>query len=100
MELDKEFKGYIDDNKDILLSVFGYDGLLKSKLKSSMIKTIILEVAKNHEEKTSKELVLEFFQVLKRVYMSDSQFKNFSIDEIFTLILEEQLFMLEEFEGE
>lgn len=100
MELDKEFKGYIDDNKDVLLSVFGYDGLLKSKLKSSMIKTIILEVAKNHEEKTNKELVLEFFQVLKRVYMSDSQFKNFSIDEIFTLILEEQLFMLEEFEGE
>lgn len=99
MKLEDRLKLEIDDNKDVLLASFGYDGLLKSELKSGLIKTIIKEVHEDYIEKSYNELILEFFKVLRRVYMSDIQFKAHSIEYISELILEEQLFVTEEFEG-
>lgn len=99
MKLEDRLKLEIDDNKDVLLASFGYDGLLKSELKPGLIKTIIKEVHEDYIEKSYNELILEFFKVLRRVYMSDIQFKAHSIEYISELILEEQLFVTEEFEG-
>lgn len=99
MDLAERLKLEIDDNKDVLLATFGYDGLLKSELKAGLIKTIIKEVHEDYVEKSYNELILEFFKVLRRVYMSDAQFKAYGIEYISELILEEQLFMTEEFEG-
>jgi len=100
MDLVERLKLEIDDNKDVLVATFGYDGLLKSELKSGLIKTIIKEVHEDYIEKSYNELILEFFKALRRVYMSDAQFKNYDIEHITELILEEQFFMMEEFEGE
>lgn len=99
MNLEDRLKMEIDGNKDVLLATFGYDGLLKSGLKPGLIKTIIQKVHEDYIEKSYNELILEFFKVLRRVYMSDIQFKAYSIEYISELILEEQLFMTEEFEG-
>lgn len=99
MDLAERFRLDINDNKDMLLSTFGYDGLLKSELKAGMIRAIIKEAHEEYIEKSYNELILEFFKALRRAYMSDTQFKAYGIEYISELILEEQLFMTEEFEG-
>lgn len=79
----------ISNNKEVMLSSFGENGLRQSEMKMNMIRNIIKEVAWRTHKKTW-EVVNLFFGMLSDVYLNDNTLRIFTRQELVEYIEEEQ----------
>ena len=75
----------IEEHKHVLMASFGFQGLLKSKLRLPLILKIIREMPGS-----AIENVTIFFDDLRERYLADSQFKQFRLSEVDRFISEEK----------
>lgn len=81
----------IRENDLFLLSSFGLEGIKRSWFKEKTILDIISRFTDDRDESYVLDL---FFDELATEYINDSQFDNFTLEEIIDFIKEEKSFML------
>lgn len=79
----------IEQNKELLLACFGYQGIARSNFKMAIIESILDEIEGEYEQ-----LVSDFFNELEEYYLRDSVFQLFTVDEITKMIAEEKAYMI------
>lgn len=79
----------IEQNKELLLACFGYQGITRSNSKVAIIESILDEFEGEYEQ-----LVSDFFDELEEYYLRDSVFQLFTVEEIVKMIVEERTYMI------
>lgn len=79
----------IEQNKELLLACFGYQGITRSNSKVAIIESILDEFEGEYEQ-----LVTDFFDELEEYYLRDSVFQLFTVEEIVKMIVEERTYMI------